>query len=305
MRWRKLGHVFVASGQYDWMTSHAALPFPVRVDKNRYRIFFTCRNSEQRSHCASLLFDLSTHKVLKVCSQPHIIPGAPGYFDEDGALLLQMVEREQSYYAYYLGWSKRITVPFQNAIGLATCSKQFDNWKKQSLAPIIDRNDGDALSLSYPWVIYDSDLWKMWYGTNQAWEKDGMDMLYVIKYAESDDGINWRRGNHIAIDLQPGESGIARPCVIKENGLYKMWYSIRIGRKEGYLIGYAESADGKIWQRRDEEAGIAMSKNAGDWDGEMVCYPCVFDHDGQRYMLYNGNGFGRTGFGLAVLDAAN
>jgi len=34
----------------------------------------------------------------------------------------------------------------------------------------------------------------------------------------------------------------------------------------------------------------------------MVEYPFVFDHKGGRYMLYNGNGYGRTGFGIAVLD---
>ena len=31
----------------------------------------------------------------------------------------------------------------------------------------------------------------------------------------------------------------------------------------------------------------------------MVCYPCVFDWAGETWMLYNGNGYGRTGFGLA------
>jgi hypothetical protein len=34
----------------------------------------------------------------------------------------------------------------------------------------------------------------------------------------------------------------------------------------------------------------------------MLCYPAVFDCMGQRYLFYNGNGYGRTGFGLAVLE---
>ena len=46
--------------------------------------------------------------------------------------------------------------------------------------------------------------------------------------------------------------------------------------------------------------GIDVSKNG--WDSEMICYPYVFDHKGKRYMLYNGNGYGKTGFGLAVLE---
>jgi hypothetical protein len=35
----------------------------------------------------------------------------------------------------------------------------------------------------------------------------------------------------------------------------------------------------------------------------MIEYPFVFDHGGARYMLYNGNGYGRSGVGLAVLEA--
>jgi len=34
----------------------------------------------------------------------------------------------------------------------------------------------------------------------------------------------------------------------------------------------------------------------------MICYPYVFKHKGRFYMLYCGNGYGKTGFGLAVLE---
>ncbi len=34
----------------------------------------------------------------------------------------------------------------------------------------------------------------------------------------------------------------------------------------------------------------------------MIEYPFVFDHKCNRYMLYNGNSYGKTGFGLAVLE---
>jgi hypothetical protein len=33
----------------------------------------------------------------------------------------------------------------------------------------------------------------------------------------------------------------------------------------------------------------------------MQCYPHVFECDGKVYLLYNGNEFGRYGFGLAEL----
>jgi hypothetical protein len=34
----------------------------------------------------------------------------------------------------------------------------------------------------------------------------------------------------------------------------------------------------------------------------MVEYPWIFDWQGRRYMLYNGNDYGRTGLGLAVWE---
>ena len=65
-----------------------------------------------------------------------------------------------------------------------------------------------------------------------------------------------------------------------------------------YRIGYAESPDGFAWTRRDDEAGIDVSSKG--WDSEMVCYACVFAYGAREYMLYNGNGYGATGFGMAV-----
>ena len=85
--------------------------------------------------------------------------------------------------------------------------------------------------------------------------------------------------------------------MVKDADVYRMWYSYR---GAAYRIGYAESPDGLRWERRDAEAGIGLS--ASGWDSEMVAYPVVFDHAGERYMLYNGNGYGRTGIGLAVLE---
>jgi hypothetical protein len=76
-----------------------------------------------------------------------------------------------------------------------------------------------------------------------------------------------------------------------------MWFC---ARGQAYRIGYAESDDGVAWTRMDEAAGIDVSESG--WDSDMIEYPFVFDHKGDRYLLYAGNGFGRTGFGLAILD---
>jgi hypothetical protein len=139
----------------------------------------------------------------------------------------------------------------------------------------------------------------MWYISGVKWEREGGNPkhYYHIKYAESRDGYEWKRKGLVCIDFKSKEEyAIARPCVIKEKGYYEMWYSYR---GENYKMGYAKSKDGLRWERKDEEAGIDVSESG--WDSEMIEYPFVFDHKGERYMLYNGNGFGKTGIGLAVL----
>ncbi len=72
-------------------------------------------------------------------------------------------------------------------------------------------------------------------------------------------------------------------------------------RGEKYRIGYAESDDGQTFTRMDEEVGIGVSQDG--WDSDMICYPCVFDLHDMRYMIYCGNEYGKTVFGLAILDS--
>jgi hypothetical protein len=121
---------------------------------------------------------------------------------------------------------------------------------------------------------------------------------YRIRHADSEDGLTWRPGP-VSIDFEAAdEHAIARPCVLREEGVYRMWFSHRGTR---YRIGYAESPDGVRWRRRDAPAPPRPSGQG--WDAEMVEYAAVFDFRGRRHMLYNGDGYGRTGIGHATLEA--
>jgi hypothetical protein len=141
----------------------------------------------------------------------------------------------------------------------------------------------------------------MWYVSGSRWitTEAGPRHYYHIRYAESADGLEWQRAGTVCIDYRPGsdEYAFGRPFVLKQHGGFEMWYSVRGDR---YVIGYAESADGLRWQRHDDTGGLLPSEHG--WDSEMVEYPCVIEHEGARYMLYNGNGYGETGVGLAVWE---
>ena len=144
----------------------------------------------------------------------------------------------------------------------------------------------------------------MWYISCIDWERfeDETRHYYHLKYATSDDGINWLRTGIVAIDFKTDyEYAISQPWVIIDQGIYRMWFSYR-GQQgiETYRIGYAESLDGVTWERNDQSVELEVSESG--WDSEMICYPFVFNLNGRRLMLYNGNDYGRSGFGLAELS---
>jgi hypothetical protein len=48
---------------------------------------------------------------------------------------------------------------------------------------------------------------------------------------------------------------------------------------------------------------ISLPPSPEGWDSVMCAYPSVVDAGGKRLMFYNGNGFGQSGIGYAVLEA--
>jgi len=261
-------------------------------------VYFSCRDKHNRSHIGYVDVDIRPPlKVLAIADKPLLAPGEIGTFDDSGVSLSCIKVINGRKLLYYLGWNLGVTVPWRNAIGLAIYNEATQKFVRYSKAPIMDRHHVDPYSISYPFVLEDDGVYRMWYGSNLSWGPRQEDMAHLIKYAESDDGVHWRREGRIALHFKdPSEYAMSRPFVIKENGLYKMWYSYR---GKVYRIGYAESLDGLIWERKDEQVGIDVSESG--WDSETIEYPFPFDHQGERYMLYNGNGYGKTGFGLAVL----
>jgi hypothetical protein len=212
-----------------------------------------------------------------------------------------MLEVNGKIFLYYLGWNLKVTVPWMNTIGLAVYDNSQNRFIKYGRAPIMDRSHDDPFSISYPSILLENGIYRMWYGSNLGWGKEQHEMKHVIKYAESTDGISWKRSHNIAVNLQhPGEYALSKPFVIKEKELYRMWYSYRASEiGETYRIGMAESKDGNVWTRKDDEAGIDVS--ASGWDSGSIEYPNVFSYKDNTYMLYNGNDYGKTGFGIAVL----
>ena len=302
MRWRKLGLIFSPSGQYPWMQTHAAVPIPLQLGGDLYRIYFGTRDRENHPRIGYIEIDISApQKILRISDQPILGPGPRGYFDDNGVYPGPIVEHEGQLLMYFVGRSNGVAPLYYMSIGLAVSQAEGTTFRRLSDAPIMARSEHDPWMVSTPSVLKDRNRWRMWYLSGLGWEvtDESPHSYYHIKYAESDDGIHWNRDGLVCIDLREGETNIASPTVIEEHGIHKMWYSFVAG--QGYRIGYAESLDGLSWDRKDTEFSIDVSSSV--WDSEAMAYPYVFIHGSKKYMLYSGNGFGKAGFGLAVEDS--
>jgi hypothetical protein len=300
MKWKKLGKVFCPRGEFDWMHSHAAVPIAEHIEGDIFRIYFSARDFAGRSHTGFVIIDLMRpNEILELSSSPVLSPGSIGEFDDSGAMATWLVKTENERLMYYIGWNLGVTVPFRNSIGLAIGGATH-NFSRYAPGPIIDRSMREPHFCASCCVLPGEDYWRMWYLSCTGWSgtNDGLRHHYHIKYAESDEGIYWRREGIVAIDFSDiNEYAISRPSVIRDHDSWRMWYSFR---GNSYRIGFADSDNGKNWNRRDDLVGLDVSTSG--WDSEMIEYPFVFDHKGERFMLYNGNGYGKTGFGLAVLE---
>jgi hypothetical protein len=240
---------------------------------------------------------LSPLAVGEPSADPALEPGRLGAFDDAGVTSSCIVRHQGATFLYYTGWSRGVSVPFYLHAGLAV-STDGRTFQRISEAHLLDRDSSDPFLTASPWVLVDGSTWRMWYISGTGWERIGSDVRhrYHIKYAESDDGMTWRRSARVSIDYaSPDEYAFGRPCVLHDEGRYRMWYC---HRGSTYRIGYAESADGLEWTRKDEEGGLPLA--AAGWDSAMTAYPVVFRHQGRLHMLYNGNGYGLTGIGLAI-----
>ncbi|MBP2283053.1 putative GH43/DUF377 family glycosyl hydrolase [Flavobacterium sp. CG_23.5] len=312
LKWRKLGLVFNPSEQNtpDWMNEFAQAPHVLHFD-GYIKVYFSCRpkpdeNGQYVSYSAYVDLD-ENFCVLKIAQQPIFKLGALGTFDEFGTYPVSVIKNEEEYWAYYAGWTRCESVPFNVAIGFAK-SNNGEQFEKIGSGPIISYSQNEPFVISGPKIRRFNNKWYLFYIAGNKWILDNgkPEPIYKIRLAISDDGISFKK---VDIDLITSEIGEdeaqASPDVIYKNGKYHMFFCYRgsknyRGKENGYRIGYASSIDLINWNRNDEHVGIDVSEEG--WDSEMISYPHVFELNGNTYMFYLGNHVGKQGFGVAVLE---
>jgi len=312
-KWKKLGRIFdptKVTGR-PWMYEFAQCTSTLIYD-DFVRVYFSCRPPRDESgRCVSyttfLDLDKDLKTILRVADKPLLELGELGTFDEFGVYPSCTIRMNDLVYFYYAGWTRPMSVFADAAIGVAV-SKDGENFKKLGKGPIIAKTLNEPFQFSGPKVRAFNDKLYMYYLAGEKWvltEEGRSETFYKIRLATSEDGLDWERtGENIINDILENECQ-AGPDVFCRDGKYHMYFSYRYGldfrgNDRGYRIGYAYSDDLVNWTRADEDVGIGLSESG--WDSQDMHYPHVFECDGKTYMLYNGNEFGRFGFGLAVLE---
>jgi hypothetical protein len=313
-KWEKLGRVFVPQDVQDrpWLKEFAQAPATLVFD-NFVRVYFSCRpapdeNGRYVSYSAYVDFDRrDLTRVVNIASAPILELGGVGTFDEFGTYPVSVIRRGKDVLAYYGGWTRCESIPFTVSIGEAVSHDNGESFEKLGAGPLLTCDINDPFVLSGPKVRIFGSKWYLWYVAGTKWQRyEGRsEAVYKIRMAASNDGLNWgRSGKDIIEDKLNMDECQASPDVIFYKGRYHMFFCYKHGlnfrnNDRGYRIGYAVSDDLEHWTRDDAKAGIDISENG--WDAQDISYPHVFELDGQVYMLYLGNQFGRYGFGLARL----
>lgn len=301
MKWKKLGRIFDPNIMRDKGLTASLMPIVEDIDSSKgiVRVYFSPRDKNNCSEVHWFEISLnSPYKIIRQAKDAIFQKGKTGAFDDSGITLGSIVSNGTEKLLFYTGWNLTVTVPMNNSIGIARFSSK-GKLCRYGEGPIMTRNLHEPYSCASPFVLFEDGRYRMWYASMDKWDdsNDAIRHYYNIKYAESTNGLNWIRHQHVCIDYNNDEYAFGRPFVSKENNIYKMWYAYR---GDFYRIGYAESPDGLNWVRKDHICGIKTSESG--WDSEMIEYPFIHDCLGNRYLFYNGNSYGKSGIGLAILE---
>lgn len=272
------------------------IPTPYLLGNGLVRIYFSGRDNFNRSNIGYAVLDLNKHgKFVEYSAAPVLMPGELGCFDDNGVTPSCVLEVDGKLYLYYIGWNPGSTVRMHLFGGLAISDDYGKTFQRWSRAPIIERCATDPYLNTAPWVVWAGYEYRMYYVSGTSWIHKDLPR-YNIKMARSIDGKVWQRNGHVCIDFKnDSENALARPFVVFEDGVWKMWFA---HKGEAYRLGYAESIDGITWERRDDIVGISVG--ATGFDTEMIEYAAVVRYRGKRFMFYNGNNYGLDGIGMAI-----
>lgn len=275
--------------------THASNPFVLNLSEEKIRVVFNSRDEKNCSHVFSAEYKFDG-KSFQISSEVKWLmgPGEIGAFDDSGVSVGGIFKVRDEYYLYYMGWNLGVTVPWRNTIGIAKYDVQnnmIERWKR---VPLLDRSEEDPFTLSYPWVFKKTDEYFIYYGSNKRWDTTKVDIDHVLKWGTSKDGMHWNMHGQLSFKAPENANAFCRPSLLEKNGEFLFAFAFR---SEKYKIGFLTSEDLQNWKFTGTFGPLTNSL----WESEEVTYPSFFHIRGRDFFLYCGNGYGKTGFGIAEI----
>jgi hypothetical protein len=329
MSWGKLGRVFspddLGAASSHWAQGYASFPTAEALENGNLRVYFTALDNAHQGRTGWLeVAGDNPQRVLRHHPQPVLTLGEMGDFDECGANVFSVAQWGGQRLCFYQGWQRTTKAPYLIFTGVAAQGAEGETLNKLCRTPVLDRTPEQPYMRAAPFVLSEeagniqpgrgegsienihpnhSPHLRMWYVNCVRWSWVNGQARYLVNIhtATSTNGLNWEAWPEPCLHPQGDEYAVGRPSVLRTADGYEMWFSVRSSSRP-YHLGHARSVDGVHWSRSGATHPLPEASGTG-WDSEMVCYPNVIEHQGQRFMFYNGNQHGRSGFGVARWQA--
>lgn len=161
-------------------------------------------------------------------------------------------------------------------------SKDGVNWDKPIITLHPNKDFGWQDVVNRNCVLKSDEKWIMWY-TGQY-----LNLHFSnIGVAESNDGITFHQTDRFPAIIPERyweNNSVMNPCVLYENGKYRMWYSA--GEVfEPNVIAYAESDDGILWVKYP--VNPVLEKNIKyNFEKDRIGGCQVIKHDNIGYLMF-------------------
>lgn len=274
-------------------------PTPLLL-RDRIRVYVGMRDADGRSSVGWV--DVRRDEptiVLGTSERPALGPGASGTFDEFGVVPSAVARDGDTIRLYYAGYQRPPDVRFRVFGGVAWGADDGETFQRRDPSPVLEPVPGES-DFRVAHAVLPGSPWRIWYGAGESWQRGEEKTLpvYDVRYVESADGLHFPDPGEVVVSPVPPEHRIGRPQIICAVDGYLMLYG-RGSEAQPYRFGLARSPDGRHWRRDDGDVGIELAPEG--WDSQMMAYPGVIEVDERILVFYNGNDYGRRGFGCAEL----